>query len=91
MSEVATILKLLMVMPATNAGSERTASALRRVKTYLRSTCSKKRLNHLMTLHIHKDYTDNLPLKHCLNEFVDNNAHRFQFLASSLISYILAS
>ena len=76
MSEVATILKLLMVMPATNAVSERTASALRRVKIYLRSTCSQKRLNHLMTLHIHKDYTDNLPLKHCLNEFVDNNAHR---------------
>ena len=75
-SEVATILKLLMVMPATNAVSERTASALRQVKTYLRSTCSQKRLNHLMTLYIHKDYTDNLPLKHCLNEFVDNNAHR---------------
>ena len=75
MSEVATVLKLLMVMPATNAVSERTASALRRIKTYLRSTCSQKRLNHLMTLHIHKDHTDNLPLK-CLNEFVDNNAHR---------------
>ena len=75
MSESATILKLLMVMPATNAVSERTASALRRIKTYLRSTCSQKRLNHLMTLHIHKDYTDNLPLK-CLNEFVDNNAHK---------------
>ena len=75
MSESATILKLLMVMPATNAVSERNASALRRIKTYLRSTCSQKRLNHLMTLHIHKDYTDNLPLK-CLNEFVDNNAHK---------------
>ena len=29
MSEVATILKLLMVIPATNTVSERTASALR--------------------------------------------------------------
>ena len=35
MSEITTLLKVLMVMPATNAVSERSASALRRVKTYL--------------------------------------------------------
>jgi len=85
MSEVVTILKLLMIMPATNAVSERSASALRQVKTYLRSTCSQKRLNHLMTLHIHKGYTDNLPLKCCVNEFVDNNAHRLSIFGNLVI------
>ena len=30
-----TLLRLLLVMPATNAVSERSASALRRVETYL--------------------------------------------------------
>ena len=36
------LFKLLLVMPATNASSERSFSALRRVKTYLRSTMSQK-------------------------------------------------
>ena len=38
MSEVCKLLKILMVMPCTNALSERSASALHRVKTYLRTT-----------------------------------------------------
>ena len=45
MSEVATILELLMVMPATSTVNERTALSQRQVKTYLRSTCSQKCLN----------------------------------------------
>ena len=43
MSEVCTLLKLLMVVPATNAVSERSASGMRRVKTYLRSIMSQIR------------------------------------------------
>ena len=81
MSEVATMLKLLIVMPATNAVSERSASTLRRVKTYLRSTCSQKRLNHLMTLHIHKEMSDKLVLKHCVNEFIGTNEHRLSLFS----------
>ena len=37
-SEVFKLLKLILVMPATNAISERSFSALKRVKTYLRTT-----------------------------------------------------
>ena len=40
MSEVCTVLKLIMVISATNAVSERSASALCRVKMYLQSTMS---------------------------------------------------
>ena len=76
MSEVCTLLRILLVMPATNAVSERSASALRRVKTYLRTTMSQARLNSLMTLHIHKEKTDNLLLETCLNDFVAGNEHR---------------
>ena len=48
MDEVMTIIKLIiMVMPATNA-SERSFSAMRRVKSYLRSTMKQETLNHLM-------------------------------------------
>ena len=64
------------MIPATNAVSERSASALRRVKTYLRSTMSQLRLNNLMILHVHKQRTDELNLRASLNEFVSGNEHR---------------
>ena len=34
------------------------SSTLRRLKTFLQSTMSQPRLNHVMILHIHKDKTD---------------------------------
>ena len=55
MDEVMTVMKLIMVMPATNASNERSLSAMRRVKSYLRSTMKQERLNHLMLLHVHKN------------------------------------
>ena len=57
LSEVCTLGKLLLVMPATNAASERSFSTLRRNKTYLRSTMTQQRLNHLMILHINRELT----------------------------------
>ena len=61
-----------------NATSERTFSAVRRVKTYLRSTTRQDRLNHLMILHVHKDRTDALDLKEVANEFVSGSEHRLR-------------
>jgi hypothetical protein len=69
-------IQLVLVMPATNATSERSFSALRRVKSYLRSTMLQERLNYLMLLHVHKEYTDVIDLKHILNEFVSIKAQR---------------
>ena len=37
-SEIVTLITILLVIPATNAINEKTFSALRKVKTYLRST-----------------------------------------------------
>ena len=48
-------------MPATNAVSERSFSALRRIKSYLRANMSQERLNQSMVLHVHKHLTDPLP------------------------------
>jgi hypothetical protein len=61
-SEIIKIAKLILVMPATNATCERSFSALRRLKTWLRSTTSQARLNWCMLLHIHKQRTDNICL-----------------------------
>ena len=79
MSQVSKLVGLLLVMPATNAESERTFSAVRRIKTYLRSTMSQQRLNHLMLLHVHKSYTDDLYLVNVANGFIANNEHRKHF------------
>ena len=75
-TQVCSLIHLLLVMPATNAVSERSASALRRVKSYLRTTMSDSRLNNLLVLHVHKDRCDSLVLEDCLNEFVCGNEHR---------------
>ena len=76
LSEVCTIASLLLVLPATNAVSERSFSSLRRLKSYLRSTMTQERLNSLMTLHVHKELTDQLDLLEIGNEFVGFSEHR---------------
>ena len=60
LSEICIIANLILVMPATNAASERLFSAFWRVKTYLRSTMKQTRSDHLMILHVHKEKTDSL-------------------------------
>lgn len=65
---------MILVMPATNASSERSFSVLRHVKNYLRST-TQERLNYLILLHIHKERTDSLDFKVLLNEFVNCKEH----------------
>ena len=74
LSEVIKVAKVLLVIPATNAiVSERSFSAMKRVKTFLRSTTSDNRLNHLMLLHVHKEKVDNLNIIDVANEFVENS------------------
>ena len=76
LNEAVTVMKLLLVLPATNASSERSFSALRRIKSYLRSTMGQERLNHLMTLHVHNDSIDTLDLVEVANQFVSDNEYR---------------
>ena len=78
LSQVILVMKLIFVMPATNASSERSFSAMRRVKSYLRSTMTQERLNHLMILHVHKELTDGLILTNIANEFVSKSERRLQ-------------
>lgn len=81
LSQVKCLVQLILVMPATNASSERSFSALRREKNYLRSTMTQERLNYLMLLHVHKEKTDSLDLKEVLNEFVGCSEHRCNIFA----------
>ena len=75
-TEVIKLAKLIIVIPATNAVSERTFSALRRLKTWLRSTMHQSRLNWCMLLHVHKDESGKLDLAIIGNEFASRNSSR---------------
>ena len=78
-SEVCTLARIILVMPASNAVSERSFSVMRRVKSYLRNTMGQARLNHLMVLNIYKEQLDKLDLMAIANEFVSGNEHRLRF------------
>ena len=49
MREALKLVKILLIIPATNATSERSFSTLRRVKSYLRSNMKQ---SHLITCNI---------------------------------------
>ena len=76
LSQIFILMKLLLVMPATNATSERSFSTLRRIKSYLRATMSQERLNSLLTLHIRKENTLKLNLADIGSDFVSAKENR---------------
>ena len=81
LSQVKRLFQLVLVMPATDASSERSFSALRRLKSYLRTTMMQERLNYLMLLYVHKNRTDALDPKAILNDFVGESEHRLNIFA----------
>ena len=74
--EVTNVLTLFLCLPVTTCTAERSFSSLRRLKTYLRSTMTQKRLNHIAFLHCHKDLTDGLDLTVVINDFISVNDFR---------------
>ncbi|KAF0711333.1 Uncharacterized protein FWK35_00034325 [Aphis craccivora] len=50
------ILKIFLTIPTNTASNERSFSALRRLKTYLRVTMNQERLSSLAVLYIQKEY-----------------------------------
>ena len=59
--------------------AERSFSALRRLKTYLRSSMSEERLNNLLLLYVHKHRADSLDLAHIGDLFASANSRRQEF------------
>ena len=76
MQQVKIAVKLWLLAPATNAISERSASAVRRICTYLRTRSSQERFNKCMVLSVHKDEVDKLNLIDIANEFCRESDQR---------------
>ena len=72
------VIKVILVMPATNTLSECSFSALRR--TWLRTTTDQVHLNSCITFHVHKNRTDSIPLLRIGNEFIQRNSSRVHIL-----------
>ena len=59
-STIERMLLTLLTMPVSTAASERSFSAMRRIKTYLRSTMKNERLSSIGILHIHRNKRVNI-------------------------------
>ena len=74
--EVEKLLRLLTVSPAFSAEPERSFSALRRLKTWMRSTMSQTRLNAVAVCHVHQDILDAIDIAALVKLFVSRNDTR---------------
>ncbi|KAF0301867.1 Zinc finger MYM-type protein 1 [Amphibalanus amphitrite] len=75
-SEVMTLLRLLVTVPASSAASERSFSALRRLKTWLRGTMGQRRLNAVAVCHVHQAATRKVPDVNIAREYAVLNPGR---------------
>ena len=81
LAEAFKLIKLILV--ATNPISERSFSALKCLKTKMRSTVNNNHLDHLMVLHVYQGEIDKVDIREIVNEFIsrkDSRKERFSLL-----------
>ena len=76
--EVRKTVRLLSLSQATIPKIDGFLSALKHVKTYLRSTMGNNRLPALMLVHVENNILDNINLADVGNQFVDRKESRKQ-------------
>lgn len=72
-TELVQFVHLFLTIPVTSCTAERSFSSLKRLKTYLRTTMSQKRLNHVAILHCHHNKADLIDMKGVFNSFICRN------------------
>ncbi len=68
--QVKVLVRILLVVSVSSCEADRSFSALRRLKTWLRATMGQDRLNSLLVCNMHKDKLDNLNINNICQEFV---------------------
>ena len=79
LTEIDKVLKIYFTFPVTSATAERSFSAIRRIKTFLRTSMTHCWLNNLFLLYIHMAKTDSLDLKAVARDFVNVNSRRLHY------------
>ena len=74
--EIERLLQLLLVVLASSATAERSFSCLRRLKTYLRTTMSQPRLNHMALLNVYQVRVNSLDIAALQESFVRKHDSR---------------
>ena len=72
--QVTRTIELCLSLPVSAASSERSFSALKRLKTWLRSTMTQKRLTHTSLMHVHQEILDSLDVARLMSTFVSKTA-----------------
>ena len=68
--QVERLLLLCLISKASSCSAERSFSALRRLKSWLRSTMTQKRLNYVMVCHVHTDHLRELDCREIAQAFI---------------------
>lgn len=76
------LVKLLLVSPASSCEAERSFSALRRLKSYLRTTMSQPRLNQVALCYVHKERLDKVDIRKVAQLFVSRKDYRKSLFGS---------
>lgn len=71
-SEIFNLSSLILTIPATTSSVERSFSALKRIKTYLRNQMHEERLSELAIISIEKQFLKSLKTENCFcNEVIE--------------------
>lgn len=73
---VVTLLEIFHTIPLSNASAERSFSALKRIKTYLRSTMAQNKLDGLSLLYIENETMDNVNFNATISDFARRKARK---------------
>jgi len=80
--QVEQLVRLLLVCPASSCTAERSFSALRRLKTWLRNNMTQTRLNSMAVCHVHQELLDNINLCEVAEEFTGRSDIRRNMFGS---------
>lgn len=84
---ISTLLRILSTLPVTSCEAERTFSALRCIKPFLRTTMTENRLSGLTLLHIHRSIS--IDLDDAVDRFARKHPRKLQFLTCCMILYCI--
>ena len=73
---VEVLIRLLLICAVSSCAAERSFSALRRLKNWLRSTMTQQRLNAVSVCHVNKDILDRLDLTELAVDFARRSTIR---------------
>ena len=69
-------IRMYLCYPVSNCSSERSFSALKRIKSYLRSRMTDERLNSIAIINIESDITKNLEYDDIINEYSSSSSQK---------------